>query len=42
MSFFLLPQNKITVWLIGDSTMVNKEVKEFPETGWGDAIRLLF
>lgn len=26
---------KITVWLIGDSTMANKEVKAFPETGWG-------
>ena len=33
---FLFPQkNKITVFLIGDSTMANKEVKAFPETGWG-------
>ncbi len=31
----LLPPKKITVWLIGDSTMANKEVKAFPETGWG-------
>ena len=30
-----LPPKKITVWLIGDSTMANKEVKAFPETGWG-------
>jgi lysophospholipase L1-like esterase len=32
---FALPQKKITVWLIGDSTMANKEVKAWPETGWG-------
>jgi len=34
-SFFLLSTNKTIVWLIGDSTMANKEVKAFPETGWG-------
>ena len=33
---FTFPQKgKIKVWLIGDSTMANKEVKAFPETGWG-------
>src|SRR5674476_295997 len=32
---FLLSTNKTIVWLIGDSTMANKEVKAFPETGWG-------
>ncbi|MGN6402175.1 MAG: rhamnogalacturonan acetylesterase [Flavisolibacter sp.] len=33
---FVYPQKKkITVYLIGDSTMANKEVKAFPETGWG-------
>jgi lysophospholipase L1-like esterase len=26
---------KITVYLIGDSTLSNKETKAFPETGWG-------
>lgn len=26
---------KMTVWLIGDSTMSVKEVKAYPETGWG-------
>ncbi len=31
----LLSPKKITVWLIGDSTMANKEVKAYPETGWG-------
>jgi lysophospholipase L1-like esterase len=32
---FALPQRKITVWLIGDSTMSIKEVKAYAETGWG-------
>ncbi|WP_448701538.1 rhamnogalacturonan acetylesterase [Mucilaginibacter sp. AW1-3] len=35
MSFTLIQQNKITVYLIGDSTMSNKQVKAYPETGWG-------
>jgi len=30
-----MQQNKITVYLIGDSTMANKQVKAYPETGWG-------
>ena len=25
----------VTIWMIGDSTMANKEVKAYPETGWG-------
>jgi len=32
---FTLPAKKTKVWLIGDSTMSNKEVKAYPETGWG-------
>lgn len=33
---FALPGKKqVTVWLIGDSTMSEKEVKAYPETGWG-------
>ena len=32
---FSLPPKKIKVWLIGDSTMANKEIKAYPETGWG-------
>ena len=35
MMAFALPPKKITVWLIGDSTMANKEIKAYPETGWG-------
>lgn len=34
-AFALPPKKKITVWLIGDSTMSVKEVKAYPETGWG-------
>ncbi|WP_205509143.1 rhamnogalacturonan acetylesterase [Longitalea arenae] len=34
-AFALPPQKKITVWLIGDSTMANKEIKAYPEHGWG-------
>ena len=32
---FAFPPRKTTVWLIGDSTMANKEIKAYPETGWG-------
>lgn len=34
-AFSLPPKKKITVWLIGDSTMSVKETKAYPETGWG-------
>src|SRR5437870_4741569 len=31
-----MPANKkITIWLVGDSTMSKKDVKAYPETGWG-------
>lgn len=39
---FALPQKKTTVWLIGDSTMSIKEVKAYPETGWGMPFRYFF
>ena len=32
---FTFPPDKITVYLIGDSTMSIKDVKAYPETGWG-------
>jgi len=35
MSFLLMPQEKINVFLAGDSTMSDKEIKAYPETGWG-------
>jgi lysophospholipase L1-like esterase len=34
-SFTLEQKRKMKVWLIGDSTMANKEVRAYPETGWG-------
>jgi len=35
MTSFALPSKKITIWMIGDSTMAIKDPKAFPETGWG-------
>src|SRR5215218_2964461 len=33
---FILPQkNKTKVYLVGDSTIAKKEIKAYPETGWG-------
>ena len=32
---FINPARKITVYLIGDSTMSEKTVNAYPETGWG-------
>lgn len=39
---FTLPPKKIKVWLIGDSTMANKEIKAYPETGWGMPFSIFF
>ena len=35
MSFAIPEKKKIKVWLVGDSTMSIKDVKAYPETGWG-------
>ena len=35
MAFVMRPGKKITIWMIGDSTMSIKEKKAYPETGWG-------
>jgi PelA/Pel-15E family pectate lyase len=35
MSFWVARQEKIKIYLVGDSTMADKEVKAYPETGWG-------
>ena len=32
---FIIPQKKMVIYMIGDSTMANKLPKAFPETGWG-------
>ncbi|MGI4021678.1 MAG: rhamnogalacturonan acetylesterase [Janthinobacterium lividum] len=34
-TFSFAPDKNIKVYLIGDSTMANKQVKAYPETGWG-------
>src|SRR5688572_22308464 len=37
-----LPPKKITVYLIGDSTISIKETKAYPETGWGMPFKIFF
>jgi lysophospholipase L1-like esterase len=37
-----VPFTKITVYLIGDSTMSTKEPKAYPETGWGVPFQYFF
>ncbi len=32
---FIIPSRNIKIYLIGDSTIAKKEVKTYPETGWG-------
>jgi PelA/Pel-15E family pectate lyase len=32
---FARGEKMTTIWLIGDSTMADKEIKAYPETGWG-------
>jgi pectinesterase len=39
---FLPRGKKIKIWLIGDSTMANKEIKAYPENGWGMPFANLF
>jgi lysophospholipase L1-like esterase len=41
-SFAPIPLNKITVYMIGDSTMADKAFKEYPETGWGMPFHYFF
>jgi len=42
MSFTLLYQHKTTIYMIGDSTMADKSVRAFPETGWGMPFHYMF
>ncbi|MBC7912641.1 MAG: GntR family transcriptional regulator, partial [Pyrinomonadaceae bacterium] len=35
MSFSYPPKDRLTIYLIGDSTMSIKEKNTYPETGWG-------
>ncbi len=38
----LAPPDTITVYMIGDSTMSEKEVEAYPETGWGTPFAVFF
>ncbi len=38
----LAPQDTITVYMIGDSTMAEKEMEAYPETGWGTPFAVFF
>ena len=45
--FFLLAfappaKKKITIWMVGDSTMAIKQVRAYPETGWGVPFAVFF
>ena len=42
MSFMMAPARKITIWMIGDSTMCNYETSRTPLTGWGMPFRFFF
>ena len=42
MTAFHQSSKKITVYLIGDSTMSNKKMEAYPETGWGMPFRNFF
>lgn len=39
---FAIPPKKTMVWLIGDSTMSRKEIRAYPETGWGMPFSVFF
>lgn len=39
---FIKGDKKITIFLVGDSTMSNKETSAYPETGWGMPFSVFF
>jgi lysophospholipase L1-like esterase len=42
LSYSFLDKKHIKVYLIGDSTMANKEINAYPETGWGMPFSVFF
>jgi lysophospholipase L1-like esterase len=42
MAFTMPAEKPVTLWLIGDSTMADKQVKAYPEAGWGMPFRYFF
>lgn len=41
-SFISVERKRITIYLVGDSTMAAKETRAFPETGWGSSFAIFF
>lgn len=39
---FTFQEKKITIYLIGDSTIADKQTSAFPETGWGTPFKTFF
>jgi DNA sulfur modification protein DndE len=39
---FTFPKTKVRIFMIGDSTMANKQAYDFPETGWGQVFNEVF
>lgn len=37
-----IPDRKVNIWLIGDSTMAWKKPAHEPESGWGEGLKLFF
>jgi lysophospholipase L1-like esterase len=42
MAFLPLIKDPVKLYLVGDSTMANKEIRAYPETGWGMPFRYFF
>jgi len=42
LAFSPVQKKKVTLYLIGDSTIANKEIKAYPETGWGMPFKYFF
>ena len=42
LSGFILPKAPLTIYLAGDSTMADKRVSAYPETGWGTRFNNFF
>ncbi|MBN1949989.1 MAG: rhamnogalacturonan acetylesterase [Bacteroidales bacterium] len=42
LSAFSAPERKVHVFMIGDSTMADKKISKYPETGWGTPFKIFF
>lgn len=41
-SSFFYQKSKLTIWMMGDSTMAIKDKRKYPETGWGVPFATMF